>query len=47
LQSYGPLILLAVIFLPVLRPILDGFMSAGLELILMPLEGVCQCQLIG
>jgi Zn-dependent protease len=45
LQSYGPLILLAVLFLPPLRPLLDVFMGTGLDLILTPLEVVCQCPL--
>jgi Zn-dependent protease len=43
---FGPLILLAVLFLPPLRPFLDQFMGAGLDLILPPLEAVCQCTLI-
>jgi Zn-dependent protease len=45
IQQYGFLILLAVLFLPQLRPIVDNFIGAGLDLILPPLEVVCQCSL--
>jgi Zn-dependent protease len=40
LQSYGPLILLAVLFLPPLRPTFEGFMATGQRLILSFLLGV-------
>jgi Zn-dependent protease len=40
LQSYGPLILLAVLFLPPLRPMFEGFMATGQRLILSFLLGV-------
>jgi Zn-dependent protease len=46
LQRYGPLILLAVLFVPALRPLVDAFMSTGLELIISPLQDLCQCRLI-
>jgi Zn-dependent protease len=45
LQRYGMFILLAVLFLPPLRPIVDSFIGTGLQLILPPLEGVCGCNL--
>lgn len=47
LQQYGPLILLAVLFVPALRPIVDTFMGTGLELVVAPLEDLCGCRLIG
>ncbi|MDQ3808960.1 MAG: site-2 protease family protein [Chloroflexota bacterium] len=43
LQSYGPLILLAVLFLPPLRPIIDQFIFGGLRVLLPPLRALCQC----
>jgi Zn-dependent protease len=46
LQAYGPLILLAVLFIPALRPIVDSFMGTGFELIVPSLEDLCQCRLI-
>jgi len=46
LQQYGPLILLAVLFLPPLRPFIDNFMGAGAAIIIPPLEDLCQCRLI-
>jgi Zn-dependent protease len=33
IHNYGPLILLAVLFLPPLRPFLDGFLNGGRELV--------------
>lgn len=45
LQRYGMFILLAVLFLPQLRPIIDSFIGTGLQLILPPLEDVCGCNL--
>ena len=33
IQNYGPLILLAVLFLPPLRPFLDGFLDGGRDLV--------------
>lgn len=33
LQRYGPLILLAVLFLPGARPLLDGFLNGGREIV--------------
>jgi len=45
--SLGPLLLLALFFLPQLRPFLNEFMGAGLGLILPPLEVACQCNLLG
>jgi Zn-dependent protease len=47
LYTFGPLLLLAVLFLPQLRPFVDEFMGAGLDLILPPLEVACQCNLLG
>jgi Zn-dependent protease len=47
LQQFGFLILVAFLFLPPLRPVVDTFMGTGLSLILPPLEEVCQCTLIG
>jgi Zn-dependent protease len=47
LYTFGPLLLLAVLFLPQLRPFVDDFMGAGLGLILPPLEVACQCNLLG
>jgi Zn-dependent protease len=47
IQRYGFFILLAVLFLPQLRPIVDGFMGTGLGLILPPLEELCQCNITG
>ena len=32
-HQYGPLILLAVLFLPPLRPFLDSFLSGGQEMV--------------
>lgn len=46
LLSYGPLLLLAVLFLPPLRVLLDAFMGTGVELIMPPLEALCQCRII-
>jgi Zn-dependent protease len=43
LQRYGMFVLLAFLFLPPLRPIVDGFIGGGLGVILPPLEDVCQC----
>ncbi len=43
LHSIGPLLLLALLFLPPLRPIVDGFINTGTELIFPLLEGACQC----
>jgi Zn-dependent protease len=43
LQRYGMFVLLAFLFLPPLRPIVDGFIGGGLGIILPPLEDVCQC----
>ena len=43
LQTYGPLILLAVLFLPPLRPIVDGFIFGGLRIIVPVLRNICQC----
>lgn len=45
LQRYGMFILLAVLFVPQLRPIVDTFIGTGLQLILPPLEDVCGCNL--
>jgi Zn-dependent protease len=45
--SLGPLLLLALFFLPQLRPFINEFMGAGLGLILPPLEVACQCNLLG
>jgi Zn-dependent protease len=45
IHSIGPLILLAVLFLPQLRPIVDEFMGVGLDIIVPQLEVVCQCNL--
>lgn len=45
LQRYGMFILLAVLFLPPLRPIVDAFIGTGLSLIFPPLQDVCQCRL--
>jgi Zn-dependent protease len=47
IQRYGFFILLAFLFLPPLRPFVDTFMGTGLNLILPPLEEVCQCNIIG
>ena len=33
LQRYGPLILLAVLFFPGARPLLDGFLNGGREIV--------------
>jgi hypothetical protein len=33
LQQYGPLILLAVLFLPGARPFLDAFLNGGREIV--------------
>ena len=33
IHQYGPLILLAVLFLPPLRPFLDSFLSGGQEMV--------------
>ncbi len=43
LQTYGPLILLAVLLLPPLRPIVDGFIFGGLRIIVPVLRSICQC----
>src|SRR5205807_3014650 len=43
LQRYGMFVLLAFLFLPPLRPIVDSFIGGGLNIILPPLEEVCQC----
>ncbi len=45
LQRYGMFVLLAMLFLPQLRPIVDTFIGTGLHLILPPLEDVCGCNL--
>jgi Zn-dependent protease len=45
LQRYGMFILLAVLFLPQLRPIVNTFIGTGLQLILPPLEDICGCNL--
>jgi len=45
LHQYGSLILLAIVFLPPLRIYLDTFIGTGLQLILPPLQEVCQCSL--
>jgi len=45
LQRYGMFILLAFLFLPALRPVVDTFIGTGLQLILPPLEDVCGCNL--
>jgi len=45
LQRYGMFILLAMLFLPQLRPVIDTFIGTGLQLILPPLEDVCGCSL--
>jgi Zn-dependent protease len=47
LHSFGPLILLAVLFIPQLRPIVDVFIQTGAEVIFPLLEVACQCSLIG
>jgi Zn-dependent protease len=47
LQTYGPLILLAVLFLPPLRPLVNQFIGGGLRIILPTLQAVCQCNPIG
>ncbi len=47
LHSFGPLLLLALLFVPQLRPIVDGFIGTGADLILPALESVCQCSLLG
>jgi Zn-dependent protease len=46
LQAYGFLILLAVLFVPQLRDLLDAFMGAGAGIIVPPLEELCQCHLV-
>jgi Zn-dependent protease len=40
LQQFGPLILLAVLFVPALRPILDTFLGTGQEIISTFLENL-------
>jgi Zn-dependent protease len=45
LQRFGPLLLLAILFLPPLRPLLDAFIGGGFQLVRLPLEEVCQCSL--
>ncbi|MDQ6674175.1 MAG: site-2 protease family protein [Chloroflexota bacterium] len=45
LQRYGMFILLAILFLPQLRPIINTFIGTGLQLVLPPLEDVCGCKL--
>ena len=47
LLSYGPLILLAVLFLPPLRSLLDIFIGTGVDIIIPPIEGVCRCNILG
>jgi Zn-dependent protease len=44
-HQYGAIILLAIVFLPPLRTYLDTFIGTGLQLILPPLQEVCQCSL--
>ncbi len=45
LHQFGPLLLLAVLFVPQLRPIVDNFMQIGADLIFPLLEVACQCNL--
>lgn len=45
LQRYGPLILLAVLFLPPLQPVFNRFMGTGVGFIMLQLQDLCQCRL--
>jgi Zn-dependent protease len=42
LQQYGPLILLAVLFFPGARPLLDGFLNGGREIVDTFLEALAR-----